>query len=69
MKLKKVLKKENKVKKSANKIPQKSTRKSNEPKKVKLNEQPTISDTPPGNFQMLSWLNKLNLRGLFLTEQ
>ena len=27
------------------------------------------SDTPPGNFKMLSWLDELELRGLFLTEQ
>ena len=51
MKLKKVLKKENKVKKSANKIPQKSTRKSNEPKKVKLNEQPQLVTPPLATFK------------------
>ena len=34
-----------------------------------LPSRPTKSDTPPGNFQMLSQLNELDLRGLFLTEQ
>ena len=33
-----------------------------------LPQRPTNSAIPPGNFEMLSRLNKLDLCGLFLTE-
>ena len=38
-------------------------------KLLSIPKQPTNSDTPPGNFEMLSRLNELDLCVLFLPEQ